>query len=359
MRRCGLGCTVIRYNRPYDVNNMSLNLNDRKLRIILAIVDDYIASGIPIGSRTISRMWNGELSPATIRNEMSDLEEMGYLMQPHTSAGRIPSDLAYRLYVDRFLRVSSISKKEADFIRNYYSGRKREVNDVIAATAHALSEMTDYVAMVLPPQLHRVTFSQIRLIPLSTGRALAVLVTSEGIVRDLIIDIPADMDERHLDRISGVLTQHMKGRTVEDLSEVLSALKEELDVQEQVFHSLVEIVCQSDPARNVYFDGRQNLFKHHEYANIERAKSLFKAMDSREVFYNMLRRAQDMELTISIGHENEYESLKDASVVTATYTIGGKNVGSFGIIGPTRMDYSRVIAIMNQISKALEDILSM
>ena len=181
---------------------MDLNLNDRKIRIILAIVDDYIASAAPIGSRTISRMWNGELSPATIRNEMSDLEQMGYLMQPHTSAGRNPSDLAYRLYVDRFLRVPGISKKEAESIRGYFSGRMREVDEVIAATARALSEMTDYVAMILPPQLQRVTFSQIRLIPLSAGRALAVLVTGEGIVKDLIIDIPIDMDERHLERVS-------------------------------------------------------------------------------------------------------------------------------------------------------------
>ncbi len=338
---------------------MSLSLNDRKLRIILAIVDDYIASGIPIGSRTISRMWDGELSPATIRNEMSDLEEMGYLTQPHTSAGRIPSDLAYRLYVDRFLRAPNISKEEAEFIRNYYRGRRNEVDNVIAATAHVLSEMTDYVAMILPPQLHRVTFSQIRLIPLNAGRALAVLVTSEGIVKDVIIDVAQDMDERHLERISNVLTQHMKGRTVEDLPQVLSMLREELDVQEQVFHSLVDMVKSPDSVRDVYFDGRQNLFKHHEYANIERAKSFLEAMDTHDMFYQMLQRAQDMELTISIGHENEYESLKDTSVITATYTIGGKNVGSFGIIGPTRMDYSRVIAIMHQISKALEDILSL
>ncbi len=335
-----------------------MNLSERKLRIMLAIVDDYIASGIPIGSRTISRMWDGELSPATIRNEMSDLEEMGFLMQPHTSAGRIPSDLAYRLYVDRFLRVQRLSLEEAETIRSYYNVRRREMSEVIATTARVLSDMTDYVAMILPPQLRHVTFSQIRLIPLNPGRALAVLVTSEGIVKDVIINVPLQMDERHLDRISNALTQHMRGKTVDEMPAVLEKLSVEFDVQEQTFDSLIDIVKSSDPIRDVYFDGRQNLFKHHEYANIERAKTFLEAMDSREMFYRMLTKAKDMEMTISIGRENEDESLRDASVVTATYTIGGKSVGSFGIIGPTRMDYARVIAIMHHISQALEDILS-
>jgi heat-inducible transcriptional repressor len=332
-------------------------LNERKLRIMLAIVDDYIASGVPIGSRTISRMWDGELSPATIRNEMSDLEEMGYLIQPYTSAGRIPSDAAYRLYVDRFLRVQDLSGEETEHIRSYYNDRMREMNEVLTTTARALSEMTDYVAMVLPPQLRNVTFSQIRLIPLTPGRALVIFVTGPGLVKDLIINVPLEMDERHLERISNALTHHMRGRTVDDLPQVLNALRDELGVQEQVFHALLDIANSND-ASEVFFDGRQNIFKHHEYANIERAKSILEAMDSREMFHRMLSRARDLKLSISIGCENEDETLKDASVITATYTVGGKNVGSFGIVGPTRMDYGRVVAIMHQISRALNDILS-
>ena len=305
------------------------------MRIMLAIVDDYIASGIPIGSENHLEDVGRELSPATIRNEMSDLEEMGYLMQPHTSAGRIPSDLAYRLYVDRFLRVQHLSQEEAETIHSHYGVRMREMHEVITTTAHILSEMTDYVAMILPPQLQSVTFYQIRLIPLNPGRALAVLVTGEGIAKDMIINVPLDMDERHLERISNALTQHLRGKTVDEMPAILETLATEFNVQEQVFQSLIEIVKTSDPVREVYFDGRQNLFKHHEYANIERAKSFLEAMDSREMFYRMLSRARDMEMTISIGRENEDEPLKDASIVTATYTIGGKSVGSFGIIGPT------------------------
>ena len=338
-----------------------MELNERKLKIMQAIVDDYIASGMPVGSRTISRMWGGQLSPATIRNEMSDLEEMGFLQQPHTSAGRIPSDMAYRLYVDKFLHVPRLSGEEVARIQSYFGGRMREVDDVIATTAHALSDMTDYVAMALRPQIERVTFRQIRLIPVTPGRALAVLVTSEGIVRDVMIDVPPEMDERHLDTISGFLTEHMRGRTMEEFGEVTKQFRSQLSVQEQVFLSLLKSIEQparSEYARNVIFDGRQNLFKHPEYTDIARAKSFLETMDARDIFYDMLTRARDVQVTISIGRENQYEALSDTSIVTATYTIGGKQVGSFGVIGPTRMDYARVIAIMQTISHSLGQILS-
>ncbi len=338
-----------------------MELNERKLKILQAVVDDYIASGMPIGSRTISRMWDGKLSAATIRNEMSDLEEMGFLEQPHTSAGRIPSDRAYRLYVDQFLRVPQLSEAETARIRQYFHHRMRAVDDVIGITARALSEMTDYVSMVMTPQISRVTFQSIRLIPVTRGRALAVFVTSEGIVRNVMLDVPEEMDERHLDLISNALTEHMRGRSMDKLVQVVHALQSQMHDHEAVFSSLLQSLAQSQKsnmARSIVFDGTQNLFKHSEYANIERAQAVLAAMDTRELFYNMLNKAQDMEVTISIGKENEYEPLQDASIVTATYTIGGKSVGSFGVIGPTRMNYARVLAIVETISRAVGDILS-
>ena len=173
-----------------------MDLSERKLRILQAIVDDYIVSGMPIGSRTISRMWGGRYSPATIRNEMSDLEEMGYLEQPHTSAGRVPSDAAYRLHVDRFLQVPKLSHEEAEKIRGYLQSSLGHMDDVITTTARVLSETTDYVAMVLPPQTRNIRYQQIRLIPVTRGRALAVFVTDGGLVKDVLIPIPEEMDER-------------------------------------------------------------------------------------------------------------------------------------------------------------------
>ncbi|MBQ9989057.1 MAG: heat-inducible transcription repressor HrcA [Clostridia bacterium] len=336
-----------------------MELSERKLKILLAIVDDYIATGTPIGSRTLSRMWGGAYSPATIRNEMSDLEEMGLLQQPHTSAGRIPSDLAYRLYVDRFLNVPRLTDQEAQTIRSYYRFRMGEIEDVMAATAHVLSQMTDYVGMILAPQLDNVTVSQIRVIPVTRGRALAVLVTSEGIVKDMFFQIPPNMDDRHLEMMSNALTDLMRGKSLDEFSVACEKLKEELGVGAEVFDALLGTVRKSTaPVRSVVFDGHQNLFKHPEYSNVERARTFLATIDSRDVFYNMLSQTNNMEITISIGRENEHESLQDSSVVTATYRIGGHSVGSFGVVGPTRMDYARVLSVMEQISAALNEILS-
>ena len=337
-----------------------MELNERKMRILKAIVDDYIASGMPIGSRTVSRMWGGTLSPATIRNEMSDLEEMGYLDQPHASAGRIPSDKAYRLYVNRFLQMPALSPLERDMITRQFDRRIAEIDQIMARMARVLSEVTDYVAMVMSPQIHHIAFRQIRLIPVSRGRALAVIVTDEGIVKDLMIAVAEDMDERHFDLLSNLLTERMRGRTREDLAKVLGQMRQEMNEQADVFASLMQALELSEgtQTRNVFFDGTQNLFKHPEYANPERAKHFLATMQTGELFYQMLNQAQDMEFSISIGKENAHEALQDSSVVTATYSVGGTPVGSFGVIGPTRMDYNRVLAIVELLSQSISNMFS-
>ena len=337
-----------------------MDLSERKLRILQAIVDDYIVSGMPIGSRTISRMWGGRYSPATIRNEMSDLEEMGYLEQPHTSAGRVPSDAAYRLHVDRFLQVPKLSHEEAEKIRGYLQSSLGHMDDVITTTARVLSETTDYVAMVLPPQRRNIRYQQIRLIPVTRGRALAVFVTDGGLVKDVLIPIPEEMDERYLETVSNALTEQMRGKTIQDLPQVVERLRGQVKNGEGVFRSLIESVRhqnQSQKMRSIVFDGTKNLFKHQEYNNLERAQNFLAAMDTRELFYDMLSQAQQMQIHISIGSENEDESLKDSSIVTTTYSVGGQQCGSFGVIGPTRMNYARVLAIMNYLTQCMDQML--
>lgn len=341
-----------------------MTLNERKMRVLQAIVDDYIASGIPVGSRTISRRWEGYLSPATIRNEMSDLEEMGYLEQPHTSAGRVPSDKAYRYYVDRMLQVPTLSRSEMELITSYFDRRMQEVDEVILRTAKVISELTDYVSVAMKPKISPLTFKQIRLIPVSPGRVLAVIVTDEGLVKDLIINMPQELDERSLDVISMVLSEKMYGKSSFELPKVLAEIREKMDFHEHVFRSLINSLGVSESSsvvRNIIYDGAQNIFKHQEYTNIDKARNLLQTLETKELLYDVLAKAQSaggMVVTISIGSENEQEQLKDSSIVTASYCIGGKNAGSFGVIGPTRMNYARVIAILNQISRCLSDMFS-
>lgn len=338
-----------------------MELNERKMRVLQAIVDDYIASGVPVGSRTISRLWGGELSAATIRNEMSDLEEMGFLEQPHTSAGRIPSDMAYRLYVDQLLHVSGLSLEERKRIKRYLHERIHQVEDVMDSMAHVLSEVTDYISIVLAPQMRTVTFKTIRIVPVTPGKALVVIVATGGIYRDIMIDIPADMDDRHLDMISNALSEAMLGKTLDDLPAAMETIQKSINYHSGIFQSLLDAIGSSEQreiTKNIMFDGARNIFKHPEYANMENAQNLLAALDAREYFFNMLNKAQGMHISISIGSENEHESLQDASIVTATYMIGEKNAGSFGVIGPTRMNYAKVISIVDFLSNCINEILS-
>lgn len=339
-----------------------MKLSERKIRVLQAIVDDYIASGVPVGSRTISRLWGGEVSAATIRNEMSDLEEMGYLEQPHTSAGRVPSDKAYRLYVDRLLQVSGLSQDEMKHIKGFFGTRMDQVDDVINSMAHVLSEVTDYISMVLTPQMRRVTFKTIRIVPVTEGKALAVIVTSGGLFKDILIDIPRGMDERHLDMLSNALSESMRDKTMDDMPTAMEDIRQNMHYHGDIFQSLLEAIGdyeQQEVSKNIVFDGTRNIFKHPEYANIENAQNLLAALDAREYFFDILnsRSQSNMQVNISIGQENKHESLKDTSIITATYMIGDESAGSFGVIGPTRMNYSKVISIVDFLSRCINEML--
>jgi heat-inducible transcriptional repressor len=289
---------------------------------------------------------------------------MGYLEQPHTSAGRVPSDKAYRYYVDRMLQVPMLSKRELELITTYFDRRMNEVDDIIIRTAKVLSELTDYVSVAMKPAISPLTFKQVRLIPVAPGKVLAVIVTDEGLVKDLIVNFPQEIDERSLDVISMVLTENMYGKSSSELPKVLAEIREKMNFHEHIFRSLINSLGVSETStlvRNIVFDGIQNMFKHQEYTNIEKAKNLLQTLETKELLYDVLEKSQssgNMVISISIGSENEQEQLKDSSIVTASYCIGGKSAGSFGVIGPTRMNYARVIAILNQINKCLNEILS-
>ena len=338
-----------------------MELTARKMRILQAIVDDYIASGIPVGSRTISKLWGGEISPATIRNEMSDLYEMGYLRQPHTSAGRIPSEKAYRFYVDRMLQVPPLSRGETARLKEYLTGRTDQVGEVIHSTARLLSEATQYASIGMAPTLEQVKIRQIRLVPVSENRALAVIVTDKGFVNDLFLKLPGGVEDRELDMISNALTVRMRGRSTMELPQVAEELVQELHANRRVFSSLIDALRESDRSpntRGVVFDGGQNLFLYPEFNDQERVHSLMTALQTRDTVVDLLQRGGgELSVKITIGMESGIDDLYDTSVVTATYAIEGQPLGTFGVIGPMRMDYRRVIAVMRQINQVWNEIL--
>ena len=336
-------------------------LTDRKTKILQAIIDDYILTGIPVGSRTLSKRADLKLSSATIRNEMADLEEEGYLEQPHTSAGRMPSDKAYRLYVDTLMRVGSLSTPEREHIKAYYDEKMGEMEAVVNATAKVLSDVTHMTSLVLPPQIDRTEIKRIQIVKLSEVRGLLLFVFNTGLVKDTVIPLEPGMDESYLEMISNVLTEKVANqRLAEAVASVRSMMSREISEHRRFMESLLDIVQSRSrqSQRSIVLGGANNIFNHPEYRDLERARGFLQLLETKDVLYNLLDSSMDMEFTIKIGHENGVDEPKDMSVITATYRAGNDTIGSFGVIGPTRMDYARVLSVMNYIGESINHILS-
>lgn len=338
-----------------------MDLDQRKMQILKAIIDEYILSASPVGSRSISRREGFNLSSATIRNEMADLEELGYLEQPHTSAGRIPSDKAYRLYVDSIMKRAQLSQDEIKAIRAHLGSRLDEVDSIMKQTAQALSAATQYTAMVLPPMLAANRLRHIQIVPLTEGRALVVVVTDAGFTKDAVIRVPEDITPSELERISHLMTERFYDCRMDTITEHIGKdMGEDLYRRREFLNSLFDSVERglSPSAKSLEFSGTTNMLTYPEYADMNKAKSFLAAVEGRDALYNLLKKASSVEFSFTIGNENEHEELKDCSVVTATYRVGDHALGSFGIIGPTRMQYGKVISVLEFMRRSLGEILT-
>lgn len=339
-----------------------MEMNERKLGILKAVVDDYIMTGLPIGSRTISRKHGIELSSATIRNEMADLEELGFLEQPHTSAGRIPSQKAYRFYVDRLMKVAKLNAAEANKIKSYFEEKMAEVSQVIEKAAQVLSDTTHHISMVLRPQLKKSGIKRIQLVKLTERKAILLLVTDAGLVNDTVITVPEGITISDIELLSNLLTDKLSGKTLEEAEADLSnCLREYACVNSEFISDIMNAIDMSvEPQgeKGIVVGGAQNIIDFPDYMSVEKTKNFLALLETKDMLYDMMKRASSFEFSVTIGRENEAEELFDMSVVTATYKIGGKTLGSFGVIGPTRMDYSKIVSILGHVSSSLNSILS-
>lgn len=338
-----------------------MELDLRKMMILQAIIDDYIMTAAPIGSRTISKRADINLSSATIRNEMSDLEDLGFLEQPHTSAGRVPSDKAYRLYVNSIMQHSKLTKDEMDYIKRHFSQKLDDMEDVIKQTAWALADVTKYTSMVLVPSFKSIKLQRIQLIKLSAGRALAIIITTAGIMRDAVIRIPEAIGEAELEHLSRRLTAIFANKSLEEASRLMVTEAAEQYGEQRIFmdavFDLMQKSIKSDP-KAVELSGTTNILNYPEYSDMNKAKNFLSVVEGKDLLYEMLTKATKVEFSITIGTENENEQIQDCSVVTATYKIGNEPAGSLGIIGPTRMNYSKMLAMLRYIGKSLSEMLT-
>ena len=333
-------------------------MDERKLRILQAIIDDYILTAVPVGSRTISKKYDMGLSSATIRNEMSDLEELGYLDQPHVSAGRIPSTKAYRLYVDQLLRSGMLAHESEEAVRAHFLGRMRQMEDVIDHAAQVLSALTKYTAVVLPPTGSEPRIRTIQLVPVSDTSALTVIVTDAGIVRDTVIRVSDQLDSDTLYAISRTLTQELAGHTLHEAVGRMPGIIARMQENEKLLRGLGRLLDETSEATHphVGVGGTSNMLSYPEYSDMEKARSFLSLMETRDRLADIVSQQGEMAFTVRIGPETGVPEMADCSIVTATYTAGDGRQGTIGVIGPTRMRYSRVLSILGTMGHQLSEL---
>ena len=336
-------------------------MDERKFRILQAIIDDYILTAVPVGSRTISKKYDKGLSSATIRNEMSDLEELGYLDQPHVSAGRVPSAKAYRLYVDQLLQRGRLHTDNENAVRSHFLGRMRQMEDVMDHAAQGLSSLTNYTAVVLPPTGTQPKIRNIQLVSVDDNAALAVIVTDAGVVRDAVIRVSEELDQDALYSISRTLTAELAGKTLQEATERMPEIIRSMQNQAELLEGFGDVMNarQQDSHPHVAIGGTSNMLSYPEYSDMEKARSFLSLMETRDRLADIIGQQGEMAFTVRIGPETGVPEMADCSIVTATYTTGNGQQGTIGVIGPTRMQYSRVLSIMNTIGQQLSEAFGM
>ncbi len=333
-------------------------LDDRKRRILQAIIDDYIDTAEPIGSRTIARKHELGLSSATIRNEMADLEEMGYLAQPHTSAGRVPSDKGYRLYVDELMKTRELTIEEIDTIKKALEIRINEMGQLIRQASMIMSKITKYTSIAMTPVMKKSSLKAVQVVPIQPGRALVIVVTNASVVRNSLVKIGENVSPECLIKISNVLNSEMNGFTLEHInSNAIKDIEKKLGISMEILlpilDGVVDCINQIDYSE-IFLDGATNILNYPEFRDIMKAKEFLDILDEKDMVYSLLNGLSGSEdLKVKIGEENEIREIKDCSLITATYSFGNLVLGTIGVIGPTRMEYAKVISSMEFLKKKL------
>jgi len=341
---------------------MDNNLNERKLKILQAIIRDYVTTAEPIGSRTLSKKYDLGVSPATIRNEMSDLEDMGFLTHPHTSAGRMPSEKAYRLYVNEMMKTRELSQEEKDTIARKLYDSAQELDRTIEHAASILSEITNLTSFAMTPQQESDTIRFIELLPVDEHTVVLMIVSDTGKVSNTALKLNVPYTSESLKILSKSMTFDFKGKTFSEAltSDIISNFETDIEAMGALSKNIMPNFMKTLEKMlnvNLYMDGLTNIFNIPEYNDLDRAKMFMEMIGKKDEFTKKLI-SRDDGLMITIGTENMDDNLKDCSLVTATYHVDGKLVGKLGVVGPTRMKYSEITSVIeyltDNISNAFE-----
>lgn len=335
-------------------------LDDRKKLVLKAIVDDYIESAEPVGSRTLARKHDLGVSPATIRNEMADLEMLGYLEHLHTSSGRIPSSKGYRFYVDGLIPPKPVSDEEKALIDKWYQARVKRLDEVFQETARLISKVTKNVSFVLAPQLTQAQFRCLQFLPLDDRRVITVLMTDAGFIENKIIDMPSGAGFEDFKRMAEVINKNLIGHTLKSIEHhSLAEIRDEI-ADTDLFESALEIIRRALDAskeERLYLGGTSELLTQPEFHDVEKVKATLLMLEKEELIKDLLHAHMGDGLEVTIGQENEDSHFKDSSIITATYHLNGELLGTIAVMGPTRMEYAKAMSLLEYMNDNIKNVI--
>ena len=327
-----------------------MELSTRKRKILGLLVERYIHTAEPVSSAEIKNMYGEEISSATIRSELSSLEELGYLIQPHVSSGRIPTEIAYKLYVESVL---SGEKKEivVSGVRDYLDKKIVEIEDVVRNTARVISDATNYTSIIVIKNTDEIRIREIKIVEVDVGRALVVIITDSGVIKDNIIEIPVNMGAGYVTAANNVLNDLFAGRTLKEIKNMQMNIDDEMLQYHDIFDKIVTLLEEYASGRHnkVFVEGTSKMFHHPEFSEMSNAMDFIKLLDEKDKLSDLMTTDDEIELSVRIGRPDGLDG--NCSMVTARYSIGGAEIGKAGVIGPERMDYDKVVSVLHYIQK--------
>ncbi len=330
-------------------------MDDRKKKILQAVIDEYVGSAEPVSSSALVEKYNLNYSSATVRNELAELEKSGYLDKTHTSSGRVPSEKGYRFYVDELIKDDDISLEEMKYIQTKLDAKVNEIEDLAKIATTTLSEITHYTTVAIGPKPEKQIIEEIKFVLLGTRMLMVVIVTDSGLVKETIIKYDEDITQNQVETLNNLFNAKLKGKPLSKIDKpmeeyILSEITYSVDVIKPIIEQINRIV---EEAGTIYLEGANKSFDLPEFKSLELAKNFVNVLDEKELMLDILDSGMAKDINVYIGDENDKEELKDFSVVTFKHSVGDKDLGTIGIIGPKRMNYSKVISVMKYISKKI------
>lgn len=332
-------------------------LTERQLLIFQVIIDDFIETAHPVGSSAISKKDNITVSAATVRNVMAELEEMGFLEKTHTSSGRVPSEKGYRYYVDHLITPTA-EKIQTDIIGHLIQDGFFEFEQIVQMSAQVLSDLTNYTSIILGPEIYETKLRQLQIVSLTPRTAVAILVTNTGYVEHRAFTIPESIKPNELEKMANILNEQLQGVSIAELaaelnSELLNMMKKYIRNVDKVFQFFKEALYYEQPIK-LYIGGKSNILMQPEFNDVDKIRSFYAMIENEEEIVNLLKDKHDG-IQVTIGHENEVDAIKDFSLITSPYELVDNHLGTIALLGPTRMEYKKVIRILNTLADEMTD----